>query len=127
MLTKLWPICPRGTLGGAEPMTVLTIRSHRRYAVRQTVRLRKPGARAASGLLIELSAEGCRISNVERGRYEIGEPIMLEVEDLRFPALVRWAHDGIVGLRLHAALHPHELADLIARGRGRDDMPRYGT
>ena len=108
-------------------MTVLTIRSHRRYAVRQTVRLRKPGTRAASGLLIELSAEGCRISNVERGRYQIGEPLTLEFEDLRLPGFVRWAHDGIVGLRLEAALHPHELADMIARGRGRDDLPRYGT
>lgn len=108
-------------------MTVLTIRSHRRYAVRQTVRLRKAGDRAASGLLIELSAEGCRISNVERGRYEIGEAIMLEVDDLRLPALVRWAHDAIVGLRLDAALHPHELAGLVARGRGNDEMPRYGT
>jgi hypothetical protein len=108
-------------------MTVLTIRSSRRYAVRQTVRLRKPGARAASGLLIELSAEGCRISGVERGRFAMGEALTLEFEDLRLPGFVRWAHDGIVGLRLEAALHPHELADMIARGRGSDELPRYGT
>ena len=54
-------------------MTVLTIRAHRRYAVRQPVRLVKAGAKPVSGLMIELSSEGIRISNLGRSPFAIGD------------------------------------------------------
>ena len=38
-------------------MTVLTIRAHKRYAVRQTVTLRRPGEAPASGLMIDVKSE----------------------------------------------------------------------
>ena len=99
-------------------MSVLTIRSHRRYAVRQQVRLGKPGATPATGLMIELSSEGCRISNLGRCDYEIGEKVTVELGDLSFAGRIRWAHDGIAGVRLDQPLYPNELGTLIARDRG---------
>lgn len=108
-------------------MTVLTIRAHKRYAVRQTVRLAKLGGRPATGLMIELSSEGIRISNLARGEYAIGEPVTVEIDELAFHGRIRWAHDGIVGVRLDNALYNNQLSDLIARGRGQDEIVRYGT
>ena len=99
-------------------MSVLTIRAHRRYAVRQQVKLGRPGDVSARGLMIELSSEGCRISNLGRCDYEMGEQVMLELGELSFRGRIRWAHDGIVGVRLDEALYPNQLGELIARDRG---------
>ena len=99
-------------------MTVLTIRSHRRYAVRQQVKLGKPGVDGAKGLLIELSSEGCRISNLGRCDYAIGEEVTLELGELSLGGRIRWMHDGIAGVRLDRALYPSQLSELIARDRG---------
>jgi hypothetical protein len=98
-------------------MTVLTIRSHKRYAVRQPVRLKAEGE-AARGLLIELSSEGCRISNLGHRTYTIGEPVTVELGDLELGGRIRWAHDGIAGVRLDQALYSSQLSELVARDRG---------
>ena len=98
-------------------MAVLTIRAHRRYAVRQPVRLGKPGGEPAKGLMIELSSEGCRISNLGRCDYAIGEPVTLELGELSLGGRIRWAHDGIAGVRLDEALYPNQLGELVARDR----------
>jgi len=110
-------------------MTVLTIRAHKRYAVRQPVKLCKTDAETVRGLMVELSSEGCRISNVERHGFAIGEAVKVEIDELEFGGRVRWAHDGIVGVRLDRALYSNQLGDLIARGRGETcgDERRYGT
>jgi len=108
-------------------MTVLTIRSHKRYAVRQMVNLQKHGARTSQGLLIELSSEGCRISNVKRGAYAMGEEVTVEIGEMALHGRIRWAHDGVVGVRLDTALFSNQLNNLIALGRGQDEIVRYGT
>lgn len=108
-------------------MTVLTIRSRKRYAMRQPVRLGKPGGKPAQGLMIELSSEGCRISNLGPAQYAVGEEVTLEVEELSLSGRIRWAYNGIAGIRLENALFPSELSDLIARGRGPGEVVRYGT
>jgi hypothetical protein len=110
-------------------MTVLTIRAHKRYAVRQPVRLGEPGSPAIGGLMIELSSEGCRISNLGRPGFVIGEPVTVEIDELEFHGRIRWAHDGIAGVRFDSPLFSHELGDLIARGRGEScsEVRRYGT
>lgn len=100
-------------------MGVLTIRAHKRYAVRQPVRLDKSGGRAAKGLLIELSCEGCRISNLEHGSYTVGEAVTVRLGDLALGGRIRWSHDRIAGVRLDQALYPSELAELVARDRGK--------
>jgi hypothetical protein len=99
-------------------MTVLTIRAHRRYAVRQPVRLGRPGSEPARGLLIELSSEGFRISNLGRCDYAIGEEVTVELGELSLGGRIRWAHDGIAGVRLDQALYPSQLGELVARDRG---------
>jgi len=110
-------------------MTVLTIRSHKRYAVRQPVRLGKSDANPVSGLMIELSSEGCRISSLARPAFSVGEPVTVEIDELKFHGRIRWAHDGVAGVRLDSPLFSNELSDLVARGRGdnRGDERRYGT
>jgi len=110
-------------------MTVLTIRAHRRYAVRQPVRLRRDGEKALSGLMIELSSEGIRISNLGRPGLTVGEEVTVDVEGSKLHGYIRWTHDGIAGVRLGRALHPAQLGELIARGRGEAaaEMALYGT
>jgi hypothetical protein len=108
-------------------MTVLSIRAHKRYAVRQAVSLRKDGGRRSQGLLIELSSEGCRISNLERGEHLAGESVMIEIGDVKLNGHVRWAHNGVAGVRLDNALFSNQLAELVAMGRGEHEIARYGT
>lgn len=111
-------------------MTVLTIRAHKRYALRQPVGLAKPDDTSANGLLIELSSEGCRISNLKGTSFIQGEPVAVRVDEKRvLPGRIRWAHDGVAGVRLDNALRTHQLAELIALGRPDtpNDIPRYGT
>ncbi|HLV06191.1 MAG TPA: PilZ domain-containing protein [Croceibacterium sp.] len=111
-------------------MTVLTIRAHKRYAVRQPVTLRRLGGGApCGGLMIELSSEGFRISNLRREPLTIGEPVVVEFNERAFHGKIRWAHDGIAGVRLDRALFTSELHDLVARGRGETppEVRRYGT
>lgn len=111
-------------------MTVLTIRAHKRYAVRQPVQLGKPGGTPLNGLMIELSSEGCRISNLGSPGLTIGEPVTVEIEDRKYQGKIRWAHGGIAGVRLDSALFPSQLSELIALGRGESpvgEVRRYGT
>ncbi len=98
-------------------MTVLTIRAHKRYATRQRVRLRAGRAKAIDGLLIELSAEGVRISNLGSALFAIGQAIIVQIGERDYHGLVRWSHDGLAGVRLDRALHAQEVAGLLEQGR----------
>jgi hypothetical protein len=98
-------------------MTVLTIRSHKRYATRQHVRLRSGRSKAIDGLLIELSAEGIRISNLHGAQFDIGQQVTVAIGDDDYHGRIRWAHDGIAGVRLDRALHCREIAGLLEQGR----------
>ena len=67
-----------------------------------------------SGLMIELSSEGCRISNAESAAYVIDQEVTVELDDgERLPGRIRWAHDGFVGVKFCRALHQRELAQLL--------------
>lgn len=111
-------------------MSVLTIRSNRRYAARLPVKLRRDGRRNASGLLIELSQQGARLSNLGRGKYEQGDSVTIVTPDnLEIEGTVRWAHDGLAGIRLNRALHLPEIRELLELNRREQpalDL-RYGT
>jgi hypothetical protein len=108
-------------------MTVLTIRAHKRYATRQTVRLAAPGSKAVDGLLIELSSEGCRISNLGAASFMVGQEVTLDIGDDAYHGRIRWSHDGIAGVRLDRALHTYQVAELLAVSRGGEPERRYGT
>ena len=110
---------------------LLTIRAHKRYAVCSKVRVRKEGKRGIDGLLIELSLDGCRISNVGKaGGFALGDPLTVRVEGTApIEGRVRWANESTVGLRFDRPLHIAGLQDLIqlCRGAGVPEHRAYGT
>ena len=117
-------------------MSVLTIRAHRRYATRLPVTLNRNTGRnagrgcGACGLLIELSQHGARISNLGACDYAVGDAVELCMEGGDpLPGTVRWAHDGLAGIRLDRPLHLPELRGLLELNAARDAEPelRFGT
>lgn len=95
-------------------MAVMVMRSHKRFAVRQTARLRGSNRRAQDGLLIELSLDGCRIGNVDAAKFALGQVATLLVEGFQaMEGQVRWTKDGCVGLRFSHPLHAAALETLI--------------
>lgn len=109
-------------------MTVLTIRSHSRFALRQPLQLRRDGAPAAEGLMIELSAEGCRISGLKGQRPAIDQAIEIVLDHgTRLCGHVRWSNDGTVGVRLDTALTNADLAEVLSHSRGPVQVRRYGS
>lgn len=110
-------------------MSVLTIRAHRRFAMRLPVSLRKGREKAVSGLLIEISQQGARISNLGQCGYDLGEDVVLSLPGgQKLQGVVRWAHDGLAGIGLKKALYAPELAELLEKNRKNDEpQQRYGT
>ena len=113
-------------------MSVLMIRAHKRFAVCRKARLRKPGRRGADGLLIELSLDGCRISNVEQQGFELDQLVTVRVEGAQpFDGRIRWQRDGTLGLRFVKPLRIAALDQLIRLCRGElsaaEPMRSYGT
>ena len=112
-------------------MTVLSIRSARRFAVRDTVELADAGGASNSGLMIELSAEGCRISCLGKSSYGVEEEVCVTTScGRRMPGRVRWAHSGKAGVRFDTALHRVELNALLETANPLhpgQTAPRYGT
>jgi len=109
-------------------MTVLTIRSHTRFALRQAVDLRTDGAQFATGLMIELSAEGCRISGLADVRIGIDQAVEVGIDGGQtLKGHVRWLGEGVLGLRLDAALTNAELAEVLSHSRGPVEVRRYGS
>ena len=109
-------------------MTVLTIRAHKRYAVKRIVCLERAGRKPVEGLVIEISAEGCRISNLGTAPLAADEALTMEFADgTVWPARVRWAHSGLAGIRLIKPLHVAELAEFIEHGRAPEYQACYGT
>jgi len=103
---------------GSYVVTVIFIRAHKRYGVCRGVRLHHRPDGIVEGLLIELSQEGCRVSNVQSSGFAIGDTVVVEVPGgPNLTAHVRWQHDGMVGLRLCEALHKESLSELVTRCR----------
>lgn len=98
-------------------MTLLTIRSTRRYAVRHPVHLAKDGAKELSGLLIELCSEGCRISGLGACDLAEGEEVCVKLGARHMEGFVRWARNGVAGVRFAQALFERQISELIAEDR----------
>lgn len=78
--------------------------------------------------MIELSAEGCRISGLVGKRPVIDQPVDIALVDGPvLAAHVRWSNDGVVGLRLDKALNNAGLADVLSHSRGPVEVRRYGS
>ena len=109
-------------------MTVVTIRTHRRYAVRGPVQLAREDGTSSQGLMIEVAAHGCRVSNLHGAALQQGEKLrIIAQEGVELCASVRWAHDGVAGLKLDRPLHPRQMAQMVSAMRGEGDNRRYGT
>lgn len=99
-------------------MGVLTIRAHKRFALRLPVELERPGRKTAQGLLIEVSQKGARVSNLGRGKYEFGDPVtVMAPGGIELVGTVRWAHDSLAGIQLARSLHVPELNALLDANR----------
>ncbi|MFB0611222.1 PilZ domain-containing protein [Aurantiacibacter poecillastricola] len=111
-------------------MSVLTIRAYKRYATRLPVELHRPGRKTASGLLIELSQQGARISNLCRGKYEAGDILTISLPNgMEIEGTIRWAHDGLAGIRINRSLHLPEMRELLDLNRREQSGVewRFGT
>lgn len=110
-------------------MSVLTIRTHKRYALRLPVELSGAGGGTARGLLIELSKQGARISNLGQRSYEFGDEVSVVTDCGReLKGTVRWSHDGLAGISLEAPLHAPQMSDFLAASRdAQGPEPLYGT
>lgn len=96
-------------------MTVLTIRAHKRFGVCRGIKLHSGRDNVVDGLLIEVSLEGCRISNVDSDRFAIEDCVEVEIGGWKsFRGRVRWQHDGMIGLRLVQPFHNGELVKLVS-------------
>ena len=99
-------------------MSVLTIRAHRRYALRMPARLKGEGRKPAPCLLIELSQQGARLSNIDALRFQPGDSVKLVTEcGKELECTIRWAHDGRAGVRLDQSLHAPELSEMLTLNR----------
>ena len=110
-------------------MSILSSRAQKRYALRAAVRLRPDRDRPIEGLLIELSAEAARISNLGQTRFAAGDSIAVEFgtgEEL--PGSIRWSHDGIAGVKFDRPLHNGHLDGIVGILRGgNEETRRFGT
>jgi len=98
--------------------------------MRLPVELQRDDARQVRGLLIEMSLQGARISNLECRDIKPGQQVeMLAPNGKSLPGVVRWSHDGIAGVKLTRALHLPELAELVEinRERSTSTRQRFGT
>jgi hypothetical protein len=98
-------------------MALLTIRSTKRYAVRHPVHLAKDGAEELTGLLIELCSEGCRISGLGACELNEGEEVCIKLGARRLEGFVRWARNGVAGVRFAQALFERQIGELIGDDR----------
>ena len=115
---------------GIETVGILTIRKHKRFAVCRKASLCKAKGKRRDGLLVELSLEGCRLGVTRAEDFSEGELVKVSIPG--FEALageVRWARDGLAGLRFVNPLHIWQLDNLIqlCRGEGEYEMRAYGT
>lgn len=95
-------------------MTILTIRKHKRFAIRQTARLFRAGKRPSAGLLVEISLDGGRLAIAGSAGLLIDQSVAIEIAGFaRLKAQVRWAGDGLIGLRFDQPLHNAELDELL--------------
>ena len=95
-------LCPQPHLRdtGLGAMTILTIRKHKRFAMRQAARLLCADNRPWAGLLFEVSLDGCRLAIADCDGFAINQPVTVAIAGFaKLKAQVRWAGNGSVGLR----------------------------
>ncbi|MBH5322392.1 hypothetical protein [Aurantiacibacter sediminis] len=103
-------------------------RAHRRYAHNLPIELQPAEMLAdsakAAGLLIEISQECARVSQLECETYKPGDIVTVTTPCGKSrTARVRWTRATIAGLRFEEALRLQELTDWLASRRLSSDGP----
>ena len=100
-------------------MSVLFIRAHERFALRESVMVHwghdnDSGTTTIDGMMSEVSPEGCRIENHGRILPAEGENVVVEWgENNARTGLVRWASDGAIGVRFVQSFGESEMAAML--------------
>ena len=112
-------------------MSVLMLHAHKRFAVRSAVRLKCGDGSNTNGLLIEISASGCRISGLGARAFAVDEKVTIHTKGQRaIKGTVRWAYDGIAGINLDHSLYAAQMERIIKTNRPESQIvsaARYGT
>jgi hypothetical protein len=107
-------------------VSLLIIRSSKRFAVRQSISLVLPCGTEQDGLLVEVSLSGCRISaagsnsgsSIAAGLPGVDDSVTVRIDGFDdMPARVRWSGEGVLGLRLNRPLHKATLERIIGHCR----------
>lgn len=104
-------------------MSILIIRTHKRFAVRQPAQLQNSAEQRNKALLIELSLQGCRLSGIADDALRTGELAMLHIDGCdALQGHVSWTRadvtGGMAGLRFIRPLLFAELDRLVRVCRG---------
>ena len=90
----------------------------RRYAMSAPVELQHEIQGTMAGLLIELTQESARISQLQPGTYAAGDSITVQTPcGRKLPALVHSTFGSRANVRFAEALHLPELAQLLDANR----------
>ncbi|WP_126172759.1 PilZ domain-containing protein [Altericroceibacterium xinjiangense] len=110
-------------------MSILSSRAQKRYAVRTVVRVRPDQGTPIEGLMIELSSEAARISNLGQTRFSAGQLVAVELgTGEKLPGSIRWANGGIAGIKFDRPLHIPHLNGMIGALRGdTQGVLQFGT
>lgn len=95
-------------------MSVLVIRKHSRFAMCCQAILRKSSGKGRNALLVEVSLDGCRLSNLGKSQIEVGERASVRIDGFGMvEGVIRGAKDGFVSLRFDRPLFTADLNRLI--------------
>lgn len=104
-------------------MSILAITRHKRFAVRQKVRLRSVNGDLLSGLMIEVSLETCRISAIAHPGFRVDQVVTVEIEGFGdFRGMIRAAGERCFALRFLQSMPSAELHELV-RSAGDESRP----
>ena len=103
--------------------------TRRRYAFCMPVEIERTSPATERGLLIELSQDCARISQLTCGDYEDGEQVtILATPERRICGAIRNTGNGVARVRLDRPLTSTELYQLVERNRQQQAAPQllYG-
>lgn len=95
-------------------MAVPPIPRHKRFAIRQNVRLRAGNGEPVSGMMIEVSLDGCRIGALGQHPYRAEQVVTVEVERFGdFRGIIRSAGEHSLAIRFAQPVPSAELQELV--------------
>ena len=95
-------------------MAAPTIPRHKRFAIRQNVRLRAGNGDLVSGMMIEVSLDACRISASRHTGFHAEQVVTVEVEGFGdFRGIIRSAGEHSLAIRFAQPVASAALQELV--------------